>query len=140
MEHFTHSPLDQEQLNQGDVLKRRPKAEQILHEVHPHYERADYPFFIVLTQSCDLIRRGGTACATRYVTVAAVRPLRAVSERGVRRFQYNPIEAKLGICSRVQQSKTVQLAERLLNNDRGEYSFLQREPGSGFESNGFRAR
>lgn len=133
MEHFTYAPLNQEQLNQGDVLERTPEVEQILHEVHPHYKRADYPFFIVLTQSCDLIRRGDRPCASRYVTVAAVRPLRLVLEREVRRFQYNPIEAKLGICSRAQHPKMVQLAERLLNNNQGEYFFLQREPGSGFE-------
>ena len=133
MEHFTYAPSNQEQLNQGDVLRRTPEVEQILAEVHPHYKRADYPFFIVLTQSCDLIRRGGRPCASRYVTVAAVRPLRLVLEREIRRFQYDPIEAKLGICSRAQHPKMLQLAERLRNNNQDEYFFLQREPGSGFE-------
>ena len=133
MEHFTYAPLDVNQLNQGDVLKRTPELETILREVHPHYTRADYPLFIVLTQSCDLIRRGGGPCASRYVTLAAVRPLRLVLEREVRRFQYSPIEKKLGICNRAQHPKMVQLAERLLNNNQEEYFFLQRESGSGLE-------
>ena len=133
MEHFTYAPLDVNQLNQGDVLKRTPELETILREVHPHYTRADYPFFIVLTQSCDLIPRDGGPCASRYVTLAAVRPLRLVLEREVRRFQYSSIDKKLGICNRAQHPKMVQLAERLLNNNQEEYFFLQRKPGSGFE-------
>ena len=134
MEHFTYAPLDRSQLNQGDVLKRTPEIEKILDEVHPRYKRANYPFFIVLTQSCDLIQRGGRHCASRYVTLAAVRPLRLALEREIRRFQYKPIEVKLGICSRAQHPKMVQLAERLLNNNQEGYFFLQREPGSGFEN------
>lgn len=133
MEHFTYASVDRGQLNQGDVLRRTPEVEVILREVHPHYTRADYPFFIVLTQSCDLIRRGGGPCGSRYITLAAIRPLRLALEREIRRFQYNPIEKKLGICSRAQHAKMVQLAERLLNNNQDRYFFLQREPGSGLE-------
>ena len=133
MEHFTYAPSDGTQLNQGDVVRRTPEVETILGEVHPHYTRTDYQLFIVLTQSCDLIRRGSGPCASRYVTLAAVRPLRLVLEREIRRFQYNPIEKKLGICNRAQRPKMVQLVERLLNNNQEEYFFLQSEPGSGFE-------
>ena len=133
MPHFTYAHVDEAQLNQGDVLRRTPEVDAILHEVHSHYTRPDYPFFLVLTQSCDLIRRDGRTCASRYVTLAAVRPLRLALEREVRRFQYEPIEKKLGICSRSQHQKMVQLAERLLNNNQEGYFFLQRELGSGFE-------
>lgn len=133
MEHFTYAPLDRDQLNQGDVLRRTPGVERILREVHPHYTRTDYPFFIVLTQSCDLIRRDGKQCASRYVSLAAIRPLRLVLEREIRRFQYDPIEKKFGICNRAQHPKVVQLAERLLNNNQDRYFFLQRRPGSGLE-------
>ena len=133
MGHFTYAALDVAQINQGDVLRRTPAVETVLDEVHPHYTSTDYRFFIVLTQSCDLIRRDGRPCASRYVTLAAVRPLRLVLEREVRRFQYDPIEKRLGICSRAQYAKMVQLAERLLNNNQERYFFLQREPGSGLE-------
>ena len=134
MEHFTYASPDHAQLNQGDVLKRTPEVETILREVHPHYyTRTDYPFFIVLTQSCDLIRREGRPCSSRYVTLAATRPLRLALEREVRRFQYNAIEKELGICSRAQHAKMLQLAERLLNNNQEGYFFLQGEPGSGLE-------
>ena len=131
MEHFTYAPLDRTQLNQGDVLSRTPEVEAILHEVHPHY--TGYPLFIVLTQSCDLIRRGGRPCASRYVTLAAIRPLRLVLEREIRRFQYSSIERKLGICSVATQPKMVQFVERLLNNNQEDYFSLQPEPGSGLE-------
>ena len=133
MEHFTYAHLNRNQLHQGDVLRRTPEVEATLRNIHPHYTRTDYPFFIVLTQSCDLIRRGGRPCASRYVTLAAIRPLRLVLEREIRRFQYDSIEKKLGICNRAQQPKMLQLAERLLNNNQERYFFLQRQPGSGFE-------
>ena len=67
------------------------------------------------------------------MTLATVRPLRLVLEREIRRFQYSPIEQKLGICSVAQQPKMVQLAERLLNNNQPGYFFLQCEPSSGLE-------
>ena len=134
MEHFTYASPNHAQLNQGDVLKRTPEVETILREVHPHYyTRTDYPFFIILTQSCDLVRREGRPCSSRYVTLAATRPLRLALEREVRRFQYNAIEKELGFCSRAQHAKMIQLAERLLNNNQEGYFFLQREPGSGLE-------
>ena len=133
MEHFTYAPLDHAQLNQGDVLRRTPEIEGVLRNIHPHYMRKDHPFFIVLTQSCDLIRRGGSSCASRYVTLAAIRPLRLVLEREIQRFQYSSIERKLGICNRARQPKMVQFAERLLNNNQEDYFFLQRESGSGLE-------
>lgn len=133
MEHFTYAPLDRAQLNQGDVLRRTPAVEAVLHDVHPHYARAAYPLFIVLTQSCDLIRRGGGPCASRYVTLAAIRSLRLVLEREIQRFQYSSIEKKLGICSLATQPKMVQFVERLLNNNEDKYFFLQQEPGLGLE-------
>ena len=133
MAHFTYAPLDGTQLNQGDVLKRTPEVEETLKTVHPHYARDDYRFFIVLTQSCDLIRRDGRPCASQYVTLGAVRPLKLVFEREIRRFQYDAVEKKLDICSRAQHPKMVQLAERLLNNNQAGYFFLQCEPGSGLE-------
>lgn len=132
MAHFTYVSSDRAQLNQGDVLTRTPEIEAILHEVHPHYTRTDYPFFIVLTQTCDLVRRGGRPCTSRYVTLAALRPLPLVLQREIRRFQYNAIERELGICNMATQPKMVQFAERLLNNNQPGYFFLQREPLSGF--------
>lgn len=133
MRHFTCACLDRHQLLQGDIIKRTEDVDAILEEVLPHYSRAEYPFFIVLTQSCDLVRRDGKRCASRYVTVAAVRPVQRALEREIQRFQYRPVEKRLGFCNRTRKPKMVQLAERLLNNNQSGYFFLQHEPGSGLE-------
>ncbi len=44
-------------------------------QAHAYYaSAADYSHFLVLTQSCDLVRRKGR-CKSRYITICAVRPL-----------------------------------------------------------------
>lgn len=72
-------PLDR--LEQGDVLKKTSELEQLLRTYHPYYaEHPDNRFFVVLTQSCDLVIRG-SSCKARYIALAPVRPLRAVLKK-----------------------------------------------------------
>ena len=60
-------------------------------EVFPLYQRKpDYRYFIVLTQSCDLVRRNGGRCTSPHVTIAAVRPLRVAFERERRLIRGGP--------------------------------------------------
>lgn len=47
-------------------------------EVHPHFDHEKYTAFLVLTQTCDLVRRNNQPCKSRYINLAAVRPLRDV--------------------------------------------------------------
>ena len=72
--HFTykHSP-DMSSLCQGDVLQVTDGMRDILKEVHPYFLNKQYKYFMVLTQSCDLVRRNGGNCKTPYITLAAVR-------------------------------------------------------------------
>lgn len=131
--HFTYEErLDTTTLNQGDVLRRTEGVEALLKEVHPHYfNKPDYPFFIVLTQSCDLVRRKGSDCASRYITIAAVRPLTLALQREIASYQYAEAERLLGFCSSAHQAKATQFVERLLNNNEPPYFFLERETGAG---------
>jgi hypothetical protein len=133
--HFTYaSVLDSAQLRQGDLLRRTQKLEDILRDVHPHYfKKPDYRFFIVLTQSCDLVRRDDKRCASPYITIAAVRPVKLALEREVRRIQYDEVEEQLGFCDESRKAKLVQFLERLLNNNEDRYFFLYREPLKGLD-------
>jgi len=61
-------------LMQGDILVPTDALREIFTEVHPHFINSKYIGFLVTTQSCDLVRRGG-ACSTRYINIAVVREL-----------------------------------------------------------------
>lgn len=131
--HFTYAPSpDLSTLNQGDVLKRTDAVQAMLQEVHPHYHaKPDYPYFLVLTQSCDLVRRAGGHCSSRYVTIAAVRPLTLAIRREIEKFQHSEQERKLGFCNAAHKAKATQFVERLLNNNEPPYFFLEREVSAG---------
>lgn len=125
---------DRESLQQGDVIRRSPGVEAVLREVHPHYfNKPDYRFFIVLTQSCDLARRAGQPSAARYVTVAAVRPLSLAIERYIAQQQFDELESRLGFASEDRKEKLRQFVERVMNNNEDSYFFLRAEPTHGLD-------
>ena len=107
--------------------------EQVLKEVHPHYHQSShYRYFLVLTQSCDLVRRtASSACGSRYISIAAVRPVQTAVTRHIESLQFEPVERKLGFCLKERQPKLIQFMERLLNNNEAEYFYLHREPSAG---------
>lgn len=65
-------------LAQGDILQPNERLNQILEEVHPHFHDDRYTAFLVLTQTCDLVRRDGAACKSPYINLAVVRPVEDV--------------------------------------------------------------
>jgi hypothetical protein len=129
---FTYSTPDPSQLMQGDIVRRSEEIEQILQSVHPHYfQKEDYRFFAVLTQSCDLVRREGKPCNSRYITIAAVRPAHLAIKREVSRQQFDRLETEFGFCSEARREKINQFIESLLNNNNPNYFFLYRQSNYG---------
>lgn len=107
---------DFERLRQGDLLKKTPGVIDILNEPHAYYANADdYEYFMVLTQSCDLVRRSGV-CKSRYITIAAVRPLEVYFERALESLSKVEPGAGIRICDGDQRKIVKQLSERLINN------------------------
>lgn len=132
MSHFTYidSP-DSNQLKQGDILNKTDDIEKILKEVHPHYLKKDYKYFIVLTQSCDLVQRDETGCKAPYITVACVRPLETLLKRELAKYQ-TEFDKSNEICNMKCKTNFDQFLSRVLNNNEPEYFFLQEEPASNF--------
>jgi hypothetical protein len=97
--HFTYNhELSSGELCQGDVLKRTPELDELLKEVHPHFHRkADYKYFIVLTQSCDLVIRAGGRCKAPYITIAAVRPVSTILGRQIESLKTSAVKAELPV-------------------------------------------
>lgn len=127
--HFTYKSGASD-LEQGDVLAKTEAVRRLLDKVHPHYAKDDYTHLLVLTQSCDLVRRKGR-CKARYISIAAVRPLSLLIEREIQKHQLSPLEREAGVCStgpRLETKLEVErLVERLLNNNEPEFFYLEPE-------------
>jgi hypothetical protein len=127
--HFTYCEPASSDLRQGDILSRNAALSAVLRDVHPHYHRKDdYTHFMVLTQACDLVRRGGQACKAKYVSLAAIRPLQVVLEREVARHQKHEIEKIGQVWSMDHRGRVHEFLRRVLNNNEPEYFYLEPEP------------
>lgn len=127
---------DPTSLMQGDVIRRTPEVEALLEEYYPHHKgRADYSFFMVLTQSCDLVRRlkstSGATCKARYISISAVRPISIVFQREISKFQHNSIESTHRLCDEIYRNHIKDFIARILNNNEPEYFYLHEEPMNG---------
>lgn len=126
---FTYRPPSSEDcLQQGDILQRTPAIKQILNDIHQYYStKQDYTHFLVLTQSCDLMKRGSDSCKARYISLAAVRPLRLVVEREIEQYRKSPLAHKANVCSNRYRQKVHEFVARLLNNNEPEFFYLHPE-------------
>ncbi len=127
--HFTYHKTKGDHLAQGDLLAKTEALQKLLEEVHAHYTKDDYTYFLVLTQSCDLVRRKET-CKARYITLAAVRPLALVVKRELEKHQ-QPFARKANVCGERYKSKMMQFVERILNNNETDFFYLNAEPTFG---------
>lgn len=136
MSHFTYQPSNLCNLSQGDILDKTTAIKKIIEEVHPHYLKSDYKYLLVLTQSCDLIRRGPTnKCKARYITIAAVRPLESLLNKQLTNYMDRDFLDKLNICNRENKNKMKQFLERLFNNNESEYFYLNEDLNYDFYGN-----
>jgi hypothetical protein len=118
---------DWENLAQGDLLVRNSGLQTALAQAHQYYASApDYSHFVVLTQSCDLVRRSGK-CRTRYITLAAARPLSVVTERFLAKISYAYDEFPITLCKKDEEIRARQLLERLLHNTEDGFFFIKKE-------------
>ncbi len=126
--HFTYkADIDSSSLCQGDLLEITDEIREVLKEIHPYFLNAQYKYFMVLTQSCDLVRRGSSKCKTPYITLAAVKNFDSV-------FEYLLIKNKFAekvndflLMDEKHWNKAYQLLERIYNNTESDYFFLYKE-------------
>jgi len=126
-----YRPSNSEHLGQGDLLAKTDAIQSIIQIVHPYYLKPDYTHFIVLTQSCDLVRRKREACKSRYITLAAVRPLSLVIQREIESYQDEFDKAGM-VCSKKYRYELKQFLQRLHNYNEPEFFYLHSEPNLGF--------
>jgi len=72
--HWTYCTFDpSSDLQQGDILSRTDELLAVLKNVHSYFCDERYLAFIVVTQSCDLVRRKAGSCKARHISLAVVR-------------------------------------------------------------------
>ena len=131
--HFTYKANpDFSTLCQGDVLSITDDLRLLLKEIHPYFNGDQYKYFIVLTQSCDLVRREGNDCKSAYITLAAIKSFDDFFKSIMKR---NGLAQSVGdymLMYTSQERKAYQLIERLYNNTESDYFFLYKDEELGF--------
>ena len=114
-----------DQLFQGDILERTGSLENVLKDLYPyaHQNPKKYPYFVVLTQSCDLIADNRRYRKAEHITLCAARSIRILLEQEVSRLQA-PVLRQLGICLTKDKQLLFNKIERLLSNEEHPYFYL----------------
>lgn len=125
-----------DELRQGDILERNDHLKEAIRQAHQYYsdEATDYEYFMVLTPTCELVCRDGK-CSSRYITLAAVRPLSTLVNRELENLTKS-VKAPGVFCRKDRKPRAKQFAERLLHNTEEGYFFL---PGEFFPDDTHRA-
>jgi hypothetical protein len=129
--HFTYELPTSDSLQQGDLIRRSPGVEDILSQVHPHFSAEKYRFFVVLTQSCDLVLRTDHQSKARYISIAPVRSINDVAKKVVSAVHYNELEKRLQFAPEERKGKIIQTLERIFNNNEAPYFYFYQEPALG---------
>jgi hypothetical protein len=133
--HFTYCGDRATDLLQGDILTQTPEILAVLKEVHPHYaNNTDNRYFIILTQSCDLVRGrpSDDPCASRYIAIAPVRPLALIVQRETARLAEPNLSTPTPVCSSRARNRLHNFLERLFNNNEPNFFYLHEDPSMGF--------
>lgn len=128
--HFTYRKCNAgADLEQGDVLAKTQPIVSLIDQVHPHYGKDDYTHFLVLTQSCDLVK---SRIKARYLTLAAIRPLALVVDREIQKDQKHSLEQLSNSLSIQKKARIHDFLVKLLNNNDSDYFYLHQEPALEF--------
>ena len=83
--HWTYEAFkDGADLAQGDIIEPTADIKSVLREVHPHFLDAKYVSFMVLSQSCDLVRRLGYR--GQPINLCVIRELSSISAQLLERI------------------------------------------------------
>ncbi len=119
--HWTYEEFDpKDDLRQGDIILPDKEMLSVLEEAHPYFTNTKYTAFLVLTQTCDLARRGKEVPPVKYLNIAVIRPIKDVLKK-MFDISCNPLELGKkpisGIYSVSSKYKAKQLIIRILNQN-----------------------
>ena len=108
---------DDSTLMQGDLLEKTEFLERVLEKEYVGTNKLllDSEYFVVLTQSCDLVRRRKIP-KSPFITIASVQHLESALNDHTSKIKDKNIDSQLNICNLSYRTQTLQYLERLLNN------------------------
>ena len=122
--HYVYDDPNMTQLAQGDVLQRTPALVELLNRYHPHYaQHPDYKFFAVLTQSCDLVRRGAKPPKAPYIAIAPARTLEETLVREAAKVQED-WQREVKVIGGRERNTLLMFLQRVLDNNEPGYFYL----------------
>ncbi|MDD4604098.1 MAG: hypothetical protein PHF97_09865 [Bacteroidales bacterium] len=129
MGHFTYSTsINKDCLKQGDLLEKTQELSTILEKVHPFFIDKKYDYFIVLTQSCDLYKKGDRTPKAKYITIAPVRPFEDALFRESQKLSSQYLEIKTNqIFDEQKKAALADFIVKLLNNNTTDYFYLHND-------------
>jgi len=111
--HWTYDAVSAEaDLGQGDVIEPTLEVRGVLKQVHPHFLDAKYVSFMLLSQSCDLVRR--PTSKGQPITLCVVRELRSVSKDLLQLFCGSGVN---GVFREDRKVTAKQFLERVINQN-----------------------
>lgn len=124
--HFTYAdPPELTELCQGDILARTPEIDSLLELVHPHFHKKNSNlYFMVLTQSCDLVPRQGGRVKAEYITISPVRSLDSLVSRQISALQSPGVKADLPVLTMKTKNTLAEFLQRMFNNNESGYFYL----------------
>lgn len=128
MNHVYSGEPNADELMQGDVLARTDELNAALQETHPHiFAKEANRYFMVLTQTCDLVLRNGGVCKAPYINVAPVRSLNSVLKKQVALYASEYLDVGTPIIRASSKAKLSEFMNRLINNNEQSYFYLDRD-------------
>ncbi len=119
------------ELLQGDILQKNDALLGVVRNYFPYYaDHNDYKFFMVVTQTCDLVRRDGGACTSPYITIAAVKPLRLALQMEAAKYQ-DGWQRETRVIGDKAKVKLVMFLESLIDNNKSGYFYLHEDQSVG---------
>ena len=136
----TPSETSLDKLLQGDILFRSSDLSKAIDQAHSYYAtEKSYSHFMVVTQSCDLVRRNNRPPRSRYITLAAVRPVGIHIDRLLKKYEFQLEGAyedfPLPICQKEYEGLVKDRVENLLHNTHEGFFFLPAEGHSAIPEN-----
>jgi hypothetical protein len=113
--HWTYcSAGEHDDLHQGDIICRDDRVVEILNDAHKYFCSERYIAFLVVTQTCDLVRRKGRPCKANYISLAVVRELVHVLPDMVQELSGSSYKS---ILIRERKRDAEEFLERLINQN-----------------------
>ena len=130
-----NEPIDTNQLSQGDILSNSDYLKELLEAFYPGVAGNAYCYWMIITQSCDLvIREEGGSCSAPYLNLAAVSEFDDFFDKYVSDYQKHEVERRGRLVEERRKNVIHNFLARLFNNNQDDYFYLPENVNKDFHA------